>query len=189
MRLPVAVLDANVLFPLMLRDVFVSLAALDVFDARWTNQIHDEWIRNVLKSNPGAARETLENTRRLMDLHVPNALVEGFEPLIETLSLPDPNDRHVLAAAIQAHAPTIVTWNLKDFPAPILTAHDIRAVSPDVFAVELLEQSSNEVIRALAAQRRRLKNPPQTPTQFLETLSRQKLKRFVASLEPFKDQL
>jgi len=189
MRLPLAVLDANVLFPLMLRDVLVSLAALDVFEARWTNQIHDEWIRNVLKNNPLTVQETFENTRRLMDFHVPDALVEGYEPLIETLSLPDPDDRHVLAAAIHANAPTIVTWNLRDFPAHVLSLYGIRAVSPDVFLIELLAQSPSEVVGALSKQRKRLKNPPHTPQQFLETLSRQSLTRFASALEPFQDQL
>lgn len=177
------------LFPLMLRDVFVSLAASDVFEAKWSNIIHDEWIRNVLKFNSATVRETLENTRRLMDFHVPGALVEGFEPLIETLHLPDPDDRHVLAAAIQGKAEFLVTWNLKDFPANASAAHSIRAVSPDVFTVELLQQSPHEVVKALSAQRKRLQKPAQTPQQFLETLSRQGLTRFVAALEPFQDQL
>ena len=173
----------------MLRDVFVSLAASDVFEARWSNLIHDEWIRNVLKFNPSTVRETLENTRRLMDFHVPGALVEGFEPLIETLQLPDENDRHVLAAAIQGQAEFLVTWNLKDFPAKVLAPYSIRVVSPDFFAVEVLEQSPNEVVKALSAQRKRLQRPAQTPSQFLETLSRQGSTRFVAALEPFKEKL
>ena len=187
--MPIAVLDANVLFPLMLRDVMVSLAAADVFQARWTNQIHDEWIRNVLKNNPLTVRETLENTRRLMDYHVPDALVLGYESLIDTLTLPALNDRHVLAAAIGARAECIVTWNLKDFPDVILATHSLRPVFPDVFALELLQSSELELLKALAAQRARLRKPAQTPAQFLDTLHRQGLTRFVAALEPLQERL
>ncbi len=93
-----ALLDANVLFPQMLRDVMVSLAAAQAFEARWTHPIHDEWTRNVLKERPDIAPVILQKVRVLMDANVPNCLVEGFEPLIATLQLPDPNDRHVVVA-------------------------------------------------------------------------------------------
>lgn len=81
-----AVLDANVLFPADLRNALMHLTLAGVFEARWTNQIHEEWIRNVLKARPDLARQALERTRRLMDQHALDALVEGFEPLIPTLT-------------------------------------------------------------------------------------------------------
>jgi len=186
---PLALLDANALYSATLRDTLVQLAVSGAFQARWTNQIHDEWIRNVLKNRPDLDPQKLSETRRLMDFHLPDALVEGFEPLIETLSLPDPDDRHVLAAAIHAKAPTIVTWNLRDFPSSALAPHSIQAVSPDAFTLQLLEESQSEVLQALATQRERLQRPAQTATQFLETLSRQGLTRFVSALEPLRDQL
>ena len=52
-----------------------------------------------------------------MDEHVPDCLVTGYEPLISGLSLPDADDRHVLAAAIHVGASLIITYNLSDFPA------------------------------------------------------------------------
>ncbi len=84
----------NVLYSAALRDVLVTLASFDVYAPRWTNLIHDEWIRNVVLKRPSTNRGRLEDTRRAMERAIPGALVENFEPLIETLRLPDPNDRH-----------------------------------------------------------------------------------------------
>ena len=92
------------------------LALSDLFRARWSNDIHEEWIRNLLEDRPDLTRERLERTRDKMNSHIRGCLVTGYEPLIAGLTLPDPDDRHVLAAAIRASAEVIVTFNLKDFP-------------------------------------------------------------------------
>ena len=97
-------IDACVLYPAPLRDLLMRLLLLDLFVGRWTERIHDEWIRNVAKDRPDLKRERLERTRAMMDSHALNALVTGYEPLIEGLSLPDPDDRHVLAAAIRSQS-------------------------------------------------------------------------------------
>jgi hypothetical protein len=68
-----------------------------------------------------------------MDRAVPDCLVTGYEPLIEGLTLPDPNDRHILAAAIRCGAQIIVTLNLKDFPADVLDPYGVEAMHPDEF--------------------------------------------------------
>ena len=102
-----ALYDACVLFPAPVRDLPLHLAVTDQFRARWTDAIHEEWIRAVLNSRPDLSRERLERTRRLMDAHVRDALITDFEDLIPTLTLPDPDDRHVLAAAIRARADVI----------------------------------------------------------------------------------
>lgn len=184
-----ALLDANVLFPQLLRDVLVSLSAGRAFEARWTNQIHHEWTRNVLKQRPDIAPGTLDQVRALMNKNVPGCLVEDFEPLIETLDLPDANDRHVWAAAIEAQATIIVTLNLKDFPERVLAAYGIRPLSPDVFLCEVLADETEKSLVALAKQRRRFQRPALSAEKFLEELARQRLTRFFAALEPFKDQL
>src|SRR4051794_5934239 len=101
----------------------MHLALLDLFKARWTAAIHDEWVRNVLADRPDLTPAQLNRTRALMDANVRGALVEGHEPLIETLALPDPDDRHVLAAAVHAGADGIVTFNLADFPDDALRPH------------------------------------------------------------------
>ena len=184
-----AVLDANVLFPQTLRDVLLSVSFHGVYAARWTNQIHDEWTRNLLQTRPDLTRATLERTRRLMDAQIDEALVEDYEFLISTLTLPDPNDRHVLAAAIHGGASRIVTWNTKDFPISALQGHNVTAISPDQFLSDLFAAAPTPIVEALAAQRARLRNPPQTPAQFLDALQRQKLTRFVAALRPLETQL
>lgn len=114
----IAVLDANVLYPAPLRDYFMWQAASGVFAARWTDEIHEEWIENLLIDRPKLSRERLQRTRELMDRHVDGVPVTGYARHIGNLELPDPNDRHVLAAAIECDASYIVTENLNDFPIP-----------------------------------------------------------------------
>ena len=130
---PTAIIDACVLYSAPVRDLIVRLAQAGLIQARWTGEIHDEWMRNVLKNNPRLTRERLERTRSLMDGAVRDCLVTGYADLIDSLTLPDPDDRHVLAAAIRAGADVIVTYNLGDFPADALTAYGIEARHPDEF--------------------------------------------------------
>lgn len=110
------VYDACVLYPAPLRDLLMHLAVTDLYRAKWSDAIHDEWTRNVLRDRPDLKAEQLQRTRNLMNAHVLDSLVAGFEPLIPDITLPDPDDRHVLAAAIHCGADIIVTFNLKDFP-------------------------------------------------------------------------
>ena len=100
--------------------------------------------------------------------------------------MPDPDDCNVLAAAIHSQSEIIVTWNLKDFPRRVLEEHAITALSPDQFLSERFAEKRALVIAALAEQRQRMKNPPQTPAQFIESLQRQKLTRFVAALRDYE---
>src|SRR5690606_9653017 len=108
--------DANVLYPAPLRSVLMFLAQTDLFRARWTLDIHEEWIRNLLLKRPDLSRKKLEWLRDMMIEAVPDSLVTGYEPAIDGLEVPDPDDRHVLAAALRANAEIIGTANLKDFP-------------------------------------------------------------------------
>ena len=178
----ISILDANVLFPADSRNTFMYLTLAGAFSARWTAQIHEEWIRNVLKTRSDLTRASLERTRQLMDRHALDAIVEDYEFLIPTLQLPDADDRHVLAAAIHANAETIVTWNIKDFPAHVLEPLGIEARNPDEFLLSLWSEQRAEILDGLRTQRASLKNPPQTPAQFLESLQRQRLTRFVEAL-------
>ncbi len=115
-----ALYDACVLYPAPLRDLLMQLALTDLFRARWTEQIHDEWIRNLLKKRPDLTLQQLTRTKELMNSHVRDCLVTNYEYLIPSLELPDPDDRHVLAAAIQGNADVIVTTNLSDFPSSVI---------------------------------------------------------------------
>lgn len=104
------------LYPAPLRDLLLRLALTNLFRARWTDHIHEEWVRALLTQRSDLSRKRLQRTRELMDQAVPDCLVTGYEELIESLVLPDPDDRHVLAAAIRSQAGVIVTYNVKDFP-------------------------------------------------------------------------
>ena len=133
-----ALFDACVLYPAPLRDILLRLACGNLFRARWSAQIHDEWIRSLLQNRPDLAGK-LQRTRDAMDRAVADCLVTGHEVLIPGLILPDPNDRHVLAAAILGRADVIVTFNLKDFPAAVLGGYGIEAQHPDVFIRHVLD--------------------------------------------------
>ena len=104
----------------------MRLALTDLFKAQWTDEIHEEWI-NALLRDDRYKREVLEGVRDLMDANVRDAKVYGYEDLIETIELPDPDDRHVVAAAIKCNADAIVTFNLKDFPEEVLSKFSIEA--------------------------------------------------------------
>src|SRR3990167_8164411 len=92
--------DACVLYPAPLRDLLMHLAITDLYRAKWTDEIHEEWINSVLSDRKDLSREYLDRTRDKMNTNVRDCLVEGYQSLIPTLNLPDADDRHVLAAAI-----------------------------------------------------------------------------------------
>lgn len=179
----VAVYDACVLFSAPLRDLLLRLAAAGLCRAVWTEAIHEEWIRSVLATRSDLTREQLQRTRGLMDASAPDCLVVGYEPLIPTLSLPDADDRHVLAAAIHAGADAIVTYNVCDFPDATLHPFGIVAQHPDDFVAELCEQSPVDVRRAVREQRWALRNPPKTASELLEVFAKAGLTRTVDLLK------
>lgn len=166
-----AVLDANTLYPAPLRDLLLSLAVDGLYHARWTARIHEEWVRNLARNRPELEVQ-LGPLVELMNRSVPDCLVENYEGLIAGLVLPDPDDRHVLAAAIAGHADAIVTFNLKDFPADALDAHQIEAIHPDDFVLNQLELRPYEALAAVKKMRARLSRPPQTAAELIATLER-----------------
>lgn len=180
------VYDACVLYPAPLRDLLMRLALTDRFRARWSNTIHDEWIRNLLIQRPELEPAALEKTRALMNLSVRDCVVEGFEHLIPALELPDENDRHVVAAAIHCGAETIVTFNLKDFPPGALEPYNLEAQHPDDFVVDLFDLHPASVLQALTEQRASLKRPPKTADEFLDILLKQGLTQTVSILKDWK---
>lgn len=181
----IALYDACVLYPAPLRDLLMHLALTDLFRAKWTNEIHEEWIRNVLANRPDLKRSQLERTRDLMNAYALDSLVEGYEKLIPALDLPDPNDRHVLAAAIRSSASVIVTFNIKDFPAKILSEYGIETQHPDNFIYNLLDASPEIICAAIRRLRNSLKKPPIDAKSYLNVLERQKLTRSVRKFRKF----
>lgn len=183
----VVVYDACVLYPAPMRDFLMHLATTGLFSARWTNQIHDEWIRNLQRKRPDLDVKSLKRTRELMDEAVEDCLVTGYESLIEGLTLPDPDDRHVLAAAIRSGAQLIVTSNIKDFPPDALAPFGIEAVDPDVFVEPQMDLHEGTVIRVARVHRGTLKNPPKEVHEYLETLAAQGLVVTADRLREFAD--
>lgn len=178
----VVVFDACVLYPAPLRDFLLELALTDLFAARWTDRIHEEWITNLLDNRPDLTRAQLERTRQLMNSHARDCLVEGYEALEAALVLPDEDDLHVVAAAIKCQAQGIVTYNLKDFPASELSKYGIEAVHPDDFIASQIGLSLPTVCGAAKRCRQRLLNPPKTVEEYLQTLERQELAQSVHAL-------
>lgn len=170
----------------MLRDLWMRLILEEAIDARWTAMIHAEWTRNILTERPGSTPEQWNRVVDLMNLHARNALVTDFEHLISSFVLPDPNDQHILAAAIACQASRIVTLNLKDFPAKTLKPHGLQAVHPDDFLLEVLENNLNQVLIALKKQRAQLVRPAMTALEFLDQLEKHHLPRSTAKLRVFQ---
>lgn len=177
-----ALYDACVLYPAPLRDLLLELALRDLFRAKWTDAIHDEWIRNLLKQRPDLKPEQLARTRELMNANVRDCLVTGYESLIPALALPDSDDRHVLAAAIHSRADVIVTFNLDDFPAERLKPYGLEAQHPDEFIAHLSDLSPQMVILAARRCRARLRSPLKTELEYLDILASQRLPETVAFL-------
>lgn len=182
----IVVFDACVLYPAPLRDFLMRLATTGMFAAKWTDRIHEEWMNNLLERRP-ELRSHLSRTRELMDQAVPDCLVTGYESLIEGLRLPDPDDRHVLAAAIRSGAQLIVTFNLADFPTDVLETYGLEAVHPDTFVESQLDLREGMVVHAAKRHRAALQNPAKTPNEYLDTLAAQGLVVTADRLREFAD--
>lgn len=178
----VVVYDACVLHPAPLRDLLVRIALSGVVRARWTERILDECFDSIRARRPDLSVESLARTRALMCAAVPDCLVTRYEGLEEGLDLPDPKDRHVLAAAIRAGAQAIVTSNLRDFPDHVLERYDIEAKHPDEFVVDSIDIAPAVVVRCIAEQARDCRNPPRIVADILATLRDIGLVRSVARL-------
>ena len=184
-----AFLDASVLYPATLRSVLMYLAAADTFRALWSDAVSREWMTALARDRPDLSPSAITRVRALMQAHVEHAVVSGYEELIPTLTLPDPEDRHVLAAAIHGGAEIIVTANVRHFPAEALEPHRVAAQDPDTFIRGLLEADAESAVAALAADRARLRNPAMDPNQYIASLERAGLTATAAALRSFIDTL
>ncbi|MBI3372054.1 MAG: PIN domain-containing protein [Betaproteobacteria bacterium] len=189
---PVVVLDACVLYPAAQRDLFMWLAAGGAIHAHWTNEIHDEWIRNV-ERDFGVARSVLNRVRRLMDRAAGDALIDRYRRHEQLFPKTDAKDRHVAAAAVAArkysgaHVVTIVTWNLADFDRNELTQAGLAAENPDAFLCRLLADSPADTVAAFMRMRDNLRNPAKTTRECGDTLAAQGLKRFARLISAMLD--
>ena len=178
----VVLYDANVLYPSTLRDLLIRIAQAGLVQAKWTDEILDEVFRNLAANRPDLDPERLARTRELMNTAVRDCLVTGYEPLVDALDLPDPDDRHVLAAAITARAQVIVTTNLKDFPTAALEPWDMEAKSPDEFVLDQIDLDRMAVHGAIQRIADSWANPPGTIADVLASLERDGLVEAAAAL-------
>jgi predicted nucleic acid-binding protein len=178
----VVVYDANVLYPSTLRDLLIRIAQTGLVQAKWTDQILDEVFASLRNNRPDLDPARLHRTRDLMNGAVRDCRVTDYESLIEGLSLPDPDDRHVLAAAIRARAQVIVTHNLADFPAETLQTWDVQAKSPDDFVLDQLDLSRVTVYGAVQRIADSWANPPGTVSDIITALERDGLVQTAAAL-------
>ncbi|WP_432258296.1 PIN domain-containing protein [Cupriavidus sp. TMH.W2] len=168
-----ALLDACVLYPIAITDALLSLATAGLFAARWTLRIEGEWIaaleaqRPELSGRLGVRRDAMREA--VADWEVAEAT---WMPLVQSFCLPDPDDRHVLAAAIAGHADYIVTRNRRDFPCEIVKAYGIEVIDPDGFIVRQWDLAPVTVGAAFRQMRARRKQPFNTAEEFAQALAR-----------------
>ena len=185
----IAVLDANVLYPAHLRDVLLWLAVGGLYRPQWSDRIHDEWTRNLLADRPDLTAGQLAYTRGEMERAFPDADVVVGAASEGGIVLPDPDDRHVVAAAIVAGADVVVTFNVSDFPAEALGPYGLEAVHPDAFVTSLLETDPEGVVAVLREHRAGLRRPPLTAREYLGRLERAGLTALVSTLRDRGDVL
>lgn len=179
----IVVLDANVLYPFSLRDTLLRAAAGELYQVRWSEQILDEVLRNLV----GSLTITETQADRListMQRAFPEAMVTGHEPLISSMPNQE-KDRHVAAAAVEAGAHLIVTSNLKDFRK---LPKGVNARSPDDFLCDLFEIAPEVMVEIVRAQAAALKRPPMSLSELLVGLEKT-VPRFVCTLRERLDDM
>jgi hypothetical protein len=182
-RPPVAVYDACVLYLFHLRNL-LQCAVDRLVQARWTDEIHDEWIRNLVADRPALSSDALRRTRDLMNHVLPEANVTGRQRHVETVRIGDPDDRHVVAAAIEAGASLVVTWNVRDFPVGELARHGLRRETPDMLMMALYQELPAVVVATAARARNNLTRSGTAAVEFVQALDRQGLHRFAQTMGP-----
>lgn len=168
-----ALLDACVLYPMAMSDALMSLATAGLFAAKWTTRIEDEWIRSLEENRPDL-QGRLDYRREQMREAVPDWEVDeqAWTICARGLELPDPDDVHVLAAALAGHADCIVTANLKDFPAEVIAQLGIEVIHPDQFIVAQWDLDQLVAVAAFKRMRARWKKPQASAEDFAAAMER-----------------
>lgn len=184
-----AVLDACVLFPGGVRDFLLWVAEAGAFSPAWSDVIHEEWMRNRReKFNDSISR--LEYARAEMENAFPGANFDPDPHTLATVTLPDMNDVHVVAAAVAAQARTIVTYDTHHFPASALYPLALRKETPDAFCARLFVETQAEVVEGARSHRTSLKRPSYDPDSYLVHLkSNLRLNRTSDLLRAVKDSI
>lgn len=184
-----AVLDACVLFRNGVRDFLLWVAEAGAFTPVWSDTIHNEWMENRHKKF-GDPRAGLLRTRTHMENAFPGSNFDPDATILRTISLPDPNDVHVVATAVAAEATTIVTYNGKDFPDKILASLGLDKEEPDNFCVRLFSNAQIEVIEGARLHRDSLTKPRYDQRAYVDHVeAKLELKLTAQRLRPFQRHL
>lgn len=165
-----AVLDTNVIFPVVIRDLLFWFAHYDLYTPKWSENIFSEWKEVMLRM--GVQEQEAEKRVQKANLAFPDAMVQNYAGLIGDLKLPDEDDCHVLAAAIKTNANVIVTNNLKDFPGKYLDTFGLKAKNADDFLTDIIDLNQEQAIKAFREMVLNRKNPAMDEYQVLESLRR-----------------
>lgn len=181
-------LDACVLVPLTSCDTLLRMADLGAFRPLWSQRVIDEALRALVRVHPDIDRNRFQSRFRSMNEAFDDALVEGWEPLEHGIELPDPNDRHVVAAALRGRADVIVTENIKDFPERVLWPIGLEVICVDDFLLDQLDLDVDATCRVIIDQAAAMKNPPVATDELLTRLARSGAPRFARAMrETFAD--
>lgn len=180
-------LDANVIYSYSLRDCFITLATMGV-PVRWSDQIEAEFIESRRRKSEQQGLQA-QRVVALMRAAVPDYRAVASARRINALTLPDPDDRHVLAAAIETGADVIVTGNRRDFPPAALAPHGLMLLTPDQALCEIHDEDSERMVQAAADMRARMVAPPHSPEAWLARLETAGAKALAERLRPFASRL
>jgi hypothetical protein len=170
------VLDACTMFPMLVRDVLLTMAAHEFFSPKWSPRIEDEWTRNLVarmteRDGSEVARGKVARIAAAMAAAFPDALVPTNIPESPVLNPVDAKDRHVVMTALAAQADAIVTFNTTDFAVPYLRDQlQIEVIHPDDFVMDLVDLNEKRAVAALRELRTRKRNPPLARDELIQRL-------------------
>jgi len=182
-----AFLDANVLVPITLTDTLLRCASAGLFVPNWSGDVLREVRFALLRIESHLGQARIDYRIGAMQTAFPQACVTGYETLVDTIHLPDPDDRHVIAAAHLAHDDTIVTANLKDFPAAELELFNLVAISVDDFLCDMLDLFPSQLRQVIAGQANDTSDPPLSESDILIGLGRAGAPKFVQAFRRVSD--
>ncbi|MBY5465251.1 PIN domain-containing protein [Rhizobium leguminosarum] len=189
-----ALVDACTLADTLRRNLLLTLAEAEFFRLRWSEKILDETQAAVQKMLEGKgqvdAPEHGKRARRNMEAAFEDALVSDYGAYLPSCAgLPDPNDAHVVAAALKTQAALIVTENLKDFPATVLRSLNLEAKSADAFLADTFALDPGKAVNAIQRMRARFKKPELTADQLLLEMEARGLIETVDVLKPYTNSI
>lgn len=170
----------------MKRDLLLCFFEADPYRARWTETIQQEWLQNAKEKYPGFS-EKMSRTDELMRNYFGDAWVEGYEHFIDLVELQDdPDDRHVVAAAIKCKAQYVVTDNLKHFPEDVLSEFDLERGTADKFLASTFEHYPHQALQVIRDHRSGLNSAP-SESEYLMMLVAKGLPLLSSRIKPHRN--